>query len=702
LEIKKDIQWRVNLSYIIIVAAGCFIIGKAFIIQQVEGGYWRNMSDSLHQKIINTDAERGTIYSEDGQMLSTSMPQFDIYIDFGADGLRENSGKRFRENVDSLSIALSKLFKDRTAQAYKAMLQQGFKNKDRYFLLRKKMNYREYQQLKTFPLVRLGKNKSGFIADVKSIRLNPYQILAFRTIGLNRDSFKVGLESRYDSVLSGRTGKRLVRYIAGGVYVPVDDYEIEPEHGKDIITTLDVNIQDITENALMRMMQSNEAEHGCAIVMEVQTGKIKGIANLGRKQDGSYWEDYNYAITPTEPGSTFKLATLIALLEDRKTNLNQVINIEGGVWKINGETVYDSEKHGLNNVTVKEAFEHSSNVAMAKMAWMYYSNNPRQFVNRLVALRMDTVTGIDLSGERFPTIHKPGTRSWSSTTLPWMGFGYNLTVSPLQTLMLYNAVANNGVMMKPYLVNAIQHDGNVIETFKPIVLQNKICSDETLRQLNSSLEGVVNNGTGRSLKSNQYRIAGKTGTALVADGSRGYADKIYQSSFAGFFPADNPKYSIIVVIKNKPRAAKFYGAAVAGPVFKEIADKLYALKVRGVEQSFANAQKKDSGTYVYAGYKKDVTTVAEKLQLKVNQSVSEDAAWVKLIKQTNNASITAANMSNEKTMPKLSGMGVKDAVYICENLGLKVMINGRGKVAAQSISEGQPIARGQVVQLQLN
>jgi cell division protein FtsI (penicillin-binding protein 3) len=677
-------------------------MGKAFYIQQVEGNYWRSMSDSLHQKIINTDAERGTIYSEDGQMLSTSIPQFDIYIDFAAEGLRENSGKRFRENVDSLSIYLSKLFKDKSTAAYKSMLQQGFKQKDRYFLLRKKISYREYQQLKNFPLVRLGKNKSGFIADVKSIRLNPYQILAFRTIGLNRDSFKVGLEQKYDTVLAGKTGKRLVRYIAGGVYIPVDDYEIEPENGRDVITTLDVNIQDITENALMRMMQSNEAEHGCAIVMEVKTGKIKAIANLGRKNDGSYWEDYNYAITPTEPGSTFKLATLLALLEDRKTNLNQVINIEGGVWRINGETVYDSEKHGLNNVTVKEAFEHSSNVAMAKMAWMYYSNNPRQFVNRLVALRMDTVTGIDLNGERFPTIHKPGTKYWSNTTLPWMGFGYNLTVSPLQTLMLYNAVANKGVMLKPYLVSAIQKDGKVVQQFEPMVLHPKICSDQTLQQLHGSLQGVVTNGTGRSLKSNLYGIAGKTGTALVANGNRGYADKIYQSSFAGFFPAENPQYSIIVVIKNKPHAAKFYGAAVAGPVFKEIADKLYTLKVKGVEQAYAMAQKIDTGFYSYMGYKTDVTTIAERLQIKYNGAAKEDGAWVKLMKHSTNATIANAAVSSEKIMPRLNGMGVKDAVYVCENLGLKVVLNGRGKVVSQSINEGQAIARGQLVQIGLN
>ncbi len=301
MEVKKDILWRVYLGFILLALVGVFIIGKAAYIQQVQGNYWRSMSDSLHQKIIELDAERGTIYSEDGSMLSTSIPQFDVYIDFAADGLREKKGKRFRENIDSLSYCLSNLLKDRSAIEYKRMLQQGFREKDRYFLLKRKLSFKDYQQLRTFPLVRLGKNKSGFIADVRTIRLNPYKLLASRTIGLLRDSNKVGLELTYDQYLTGSTGKRLVRFIAGGASIPVNDYEIEPENGKDIITTLDVNIQDVTENALMKMMVENEAEHGCAIVMEVKSGKVKAIANLGRDKQGNYIENYNYAITPSSP-----------------------------------------------------------------------------------------------------------------------------------------------------------------------------------------------------------------------------------------------------------------------------------------------------------------------------------------------------------------------------------------------------------------
>ncbi len=701
MEIKKDILWRVYLGFILMALVGITIFAKAVYIQRAEGSYWRGMSDSLHQRIVELDAERGTIYSEDGSMLSTSIPQFDIYIDFMADGLREKNGKRFKENLDSISYSLARLFGDGSTAEYKQLLRTGYREKDRYFLLKKKLSFKDYQQLRNFPLVRLGRNKSGFIADKKIIRLNPYKMLAFRTIGLLRDNNKVGLEVTYDKQLTGAAGKRLVRFISGGASVPVDDFEVEPENGKDIITTLDVNIQDIAENALMKMMVGNEAAHGCAIVMEVKTGKIKAIANLGRASNGDYFEDYNYAITPSEPGSTFKLATMLSLLEDKKVNLNSRVNLEGGIWRIYGQTVYDSEKHGLGKVTVKQAFEHSSNVGMAKLAWTYYNSNPNRFVDHLHRLRLDTLTGIDLVGEIKPAVYRPGSRHWSRTTLPWMAFGYNLLVTPLQTLSLYNAVANNGVMMKPYLVNEVSQDGIVYKKFEPKILNDSICSATTLKNLKECLEGVMTAGTGVSLKSNQYRIAGKTGTALVANGKRGYADKIYQSSFAGFFPADDPQYSVIVVIKNKPHALFFYGAAVAGPVFKEIADKVFALKVtRANKYQYASFRRNDSSGYSYAGYTKDIQQVTGALQMPVKENPGR-SSYSRMYKSNSGSIVTNQKISSAQ-MPALTGMGLKDAVYLCENLGLKVMFTGKGKVSAQSITAGQGIKRGQIISIQLS
>jgi cell division protein FtsI (penicillin-binding protein 3) len=703
LDVKRDILWRVYLSYILVVIVCIAIFGKAIYIQQVQGSHWRSMSDSLHQKLDEIEAERGTIYSEDGQMLSTSIPQFDIYMDFRVESLRQKNGLLFRSNVDSLSESLADLFKDQSAGEYKALLQQGYKDEEGYFLLKKKISFREYEQLRTFPLFKLGRYKSGLIANEKTIRLNPYKMLAFRTIGLARDSNKVGLEMTYDSLLKGRNGKQFVRKIAGGVSVPVDDtYEIEPETGKDIVSTIDVFIQDVTENALMKMMIQNEAQTGCAIVMEVKTGKIKAIANLGKTGEGMYRENYNYAITPTEPGSTFKLATMMALLEDKKVSLNQHITLENGAWKIAGQTVYDSEVHKENDVTVQHAFELSSNVAMAKMAITHYADQPNRFLSHLKKMRMDTVTGIDLVGEKHPVIYKPGGRFWGPTTLPWMAFGYNLSVSPLQTTVLYNAIANNGRMMKPYLVSAIKEEGILLKQFEPKVVDEKICSDQTLQQLKTCLEGVCTAGTATSLfKNTAYKVAGKTGTALVANGNRGYADKIYQSSFAGYFPADNPEYTCVVVIINKPHAAIYYGGAIAGTVFKEISDRLYNTYIKQSNTQTARLKKKDSSVFNYTGVKQDIALINKKMGLSYADSTGRTDEWINM--NGKDAFITLNKKPVDKgTMPLLKGMGLKDVVYLCENMGLKVNVKGKGKVAAQSIIAGQAVARGQLINIELN
>eukprot|EP01136_Pigoraptor_vietnamica_P015013 Opistho-1_new@57661 len=536
----------------------------------------------------------------------------------------------------------------------------------------------------------------------KTIRLNPYQMLAFRTIGLARDSNKVGLEMTYDSILRGRNGKQFVRKIAGGVSVPVDDtYEIEPETGKDIVSTIDVFIQDITENALMKMMIKNEAQNGCAIVMEVKTGKIKAIANLGKRSDGTYWEDFNYAISPTEPGSTFKLATMLALLEDKKVSLNQMITLEHGAWKIAGQTVYDSEAHKENDVTVQHAFELSSNVAMAKMTAMHYSDNPNQFIKHLKKMRMDTVSGVDLRGERKPVIYTPGGRFWGPTTLPWMAFGYNLSVSPLQTTVLYNAIANNGRMMKPYLVSAVKEEGILLKQFEPVVTDEAVCSPQTLQQLKACLEGVCTAGTATALfKNAAYKVAGKTGTALVADGNRGYADKIYQSSFAGYFPAENPQYTCVVIIKNKAHAPVYYGAAVAGPVFKEIADRLYSTYIRQTNTALVQ-KKKDSSVFNFAGNKRDIAFINTKLRLPFTDSTTRLDEWTEM--SGKDAVVTLNRKAMEKnTMPQLKGMGLKDVVYLCENMGLKVNARGKGKVAEQSIPPGQAVVKGQLINVALD
>lgn len=710
MEVKKDILWRVYLSFLGIVLFAILVLGRAVYIQQVEGHEWRKMATEQTHKEVEIDAERGTIYSEDGNMLSTSIPYFDIYIDFAADGLRAKNGKIFKENVDSLSQKLAAFYKDKSSKDYKKQLQQGFNKKNRYFLLRKNIPFKEYKVLRSFPLLRMDPNKGGFIAEVRNKRLVPYGLLANRTIGLSREykdkdgltkTMNVGLEYTYDSVLKGEQGKRIVRKISPGVYAPIEGSEIEPENGRDIITTIDVNIQDIAENALHKVLLENECEYGTAIVMEVKTGKIKAMANLGRRSDGSYFEDLNYAIRNSEPGSTFKLATMLALLEDNYVSLNGRVNLEGGKWMVNGRTVYDSESHGYE-VSIKEAFELSSNVGMAKLAMAHYAKNPMGFVEHLRRLHFHEYSGIDLKGEAQPTIKTPKSRSWSATSLPWMSFGYEVLISPLQTLMLYNAVANNGTMMKPYLVNEVRKSGVPISAFDPEIIEERIASEKTIRLLQECLNGVCQDehGTAYTLfKGAPYKVAGKTGTSLMANGSRGYADHIYQSSFAGYFPAGDPKYSCIVVVRNKPFAKKYYGAAIAGPVFKEIADKLYSLQ-NNLDLPEMYTMRKDSSSYLYAGSMKDIKQILSTVQWNFLDSTSA-SDWGRLYSR-NGERVMRGQPLSEKKMPDVRGMGLKDALYLLENMQLKVIARGKGKVKQQSIEPGITLDRKSPVILELN
>lgn len=704
MDVKRDILWRVYLSFILIVLVCILIIGKAFYIQQVQGKYWRSLSDSLHQRIIEIPAARGTIYSEDGQMLSTNIPQFDIYIDFRVSPLHEKSGLLFRTHIDSLSLSLAALFKDKSAEKYKEELTNAYEASVGNYELRKKISYREYLQLVKFPLFKLGRYKSGMIAEEKNIRLNPYENIGYRTIGLARDENKVGLEKSYDTVLNGRNGRQLVRAIAGGVTVPVQEgeFEIAPETGKDIISTIDVFIQEVTEKALMNMMVKNEAQTGVAIVMEVKTGKIKAIANLGKVGEGKYTEDLNYAITPTEPGSTFKLVTLLSALEDGKVNLNSRVNLEGGVWKVSGQTVNDSEKHGKFDASILEAFEESSNVGMAKIAMTHYSNNVNEYFKHLTKLRLDSTSGLDLVGERQPRLVKPGSRLWGPTTLPWMAFGYNIEITPLQTLNLYNSIANNGVMMRPYLVNSIQEEGKIIKSISPKVYNAQLCKPTTIRDLRIALEGVCINGTAKKLFAGSlYKVAGKTGTAKVANGNKGYGEGIFQSSFAGYFPADNPQYTVVVIIKNKPHAANFYGASVAGPVFKEIADRLYSTYIQNKLDIAPVFSVKDSSLFNYSISKISLQTIAKQLSITYQDSSLASTNWIQLEGKGKNLK-AATQVISDTTMPNMTGMKLQDALWLCEKKGLLVKCVGKGKVVKQSIAQGEVIIKGQQIQIDLN
>ena len=706
MDIKRDILWRVYLSFILMIALGAVVIGRAFFIQHIDGDFWKKKGDSLHLRYMPMDAERGTIYSEDGNMLSTSIPIFDVYVDFGADGLREKNGKRFKDNVDSLSIYLARLFKDKTSAAYKKEMQLAYKNKDRYYTLKKKISFVEYAQLREFPLVKQGRNKSGFIIDPRDKRINPYLLLANRTIGLSRENAtkNVGIEQSYDSVLKGKTGQRLMRYIAGG-YMPVEGAELEPENGKDIITTLDTYMQDVAENALMKMMVGNNSLHGTAIVMETATGKIKAIANLGKQTDGTYAEDLNYGIgKATEPGSIFKLATLLSLLEDKYVTNNSLVDCEGGMKQFYGLRIHDT--HPNQVLTVKEAFAASSNVAFAKMADQYYHTQPSKFIEHLHHLRLDTITGIDITASSGkPLIKKPSNRSWANTTIPFMAHGYEELVTPLHMLMLYNAVANDGKMMKPYLVNAVREYGANIKTIHPQVLVEKICSAETLVQLKECLSAVVDSvhGTGHKiLFDSAYAISGKTGTAVTALNNKGYnkGNKIYQASFIGYFPSSQPKYTMAVVIQNSKESKLVYGADVSGTVFKEISDRIYGRFLSSKKFITPSA---DTTQYNYYGMKNEWSSIFSTLKLPYKDSAT-GGYWRSTSIKNNTAVLNTPVYTTTASaiIPAVIGMGLKDAVYLMENKGLKVTATGRGRVLSQSLAAGTTFKKGQVITLFLN
>jgi cell division protein FtsI (penicillin-binding protein 3) len=702
LEVKRDILWRVYVSFLGIIVLSLLVLGRAFYIQRFQGQHWRSMSDSLHQRFIALDAERGTIYSEDGEMLSTSIPTFDIYIDFNADGLREKKGKRFNENVDSFAFAMSNYFADKTTAEYKKELQEAYNKNNRYYALKKKLSFEQYKTFRDFPLVKLGRNRSGVIVAVNTKRLSPFGLLANRTIGLSREHVasngkakkqNVGLERSYDTLLSGHDGQKLVRFIAGGTAIPIEGSETDPENGKDIFTNLDVNIQDITETALMKMMLQCEGPYGTAIVMETSTGKIKAMANLGRLEDGSYTENDNYALRATEPGSTIKLVTLLSVLEKGTSTPTDIVDVGGAGRKlVGGKMVTDAERSPRASLTVKECFAHSSNVGMSMLAYKAFIQRPVELKEYMHKFHMDVRSPIDLTDVPKPTMAPLDQKGSAEGNMLWMSFGYGIQVSPLHTLTLYNAIANNGKMMKPYLVNNVQNNGLVTKQFEPKVIEENICKPAVVKAARESMEMVVTEGTGR-------RAFAGMPFAHVSDGKIKYDHGVYQATFVGYFPADKPQYTCIVVIRTKPHAASHFGGTLAAPVFREIATKLYPMYVDKKAASLY-AAKKDSSSYYYAGYSKDIKNVFGTMNMQYTDSVAQND-WTSVF-SSNYQPVMKATTIRKQVMPNVRGMGLKDALYLLENMGVKVAVRGKGKINNQSIAPGTALPKGITVMLELS
>jgi cell division protein FtsI (penicillin-binding protein 3) len=693
---RKPILTRVYLVYGFMFVISLAIIAKILYIQLVEGEMWKAKAEKLSMKYFNIEPNRGNIYDINGQMLATSVPLFEIRMDAASPNIPDSI---FKENVDSLAFYLSRYFKDKKKTEYKNMLVKARANKNRYLLIKRKVTFDQLKAVRTFPIFKLGKNSGGLITDVQSKRVYPYDHLGYRTLGWYREGNpnNVGIESAFNSEMQGMAGKRLYQRIPDGNWRPMNkSNEIEPVNGADILTTIDINIQDVAEEALLRQLEFNEADHGCAILMEVKTGEIRAIANLGRTKEGKYEELYNYAIgESSEPGSTFKLFSLLAAFEDGRVALNDIVDVTGGITKFGNRTMRDSHL-GDGVMTVQQAFEKSSNVGVSKIIYKAYSSDPQAFVDRLHSFSVNKRMGLEIKGEGRPQILGTKDGLWSNSSLPWMSIGYEVALTPLQILTFYNAVANDGVMVKPHFVREVRKAGIPVKTFETEIINKRIASKEAITMAQTMLEAVVDHGTGSVLKNPIYKVAGKTGTAQVAQNKGGYNKTNYKGSFVGYFPADNPKYSCIVVINN-PTKGGYYGGAISAPVFREIADRIYATDPE-VGINWTDTTHTIRTNPLLAGNTRDINFLSQWLGYPMH--LRNTGEWLTQISDSTGVSYASVAFDDE-TIPSVIGMGLRDAVYMLEKRGIKVQFSGVGLVKEQSLPAGSKIIPGTPVLLSL-
>lgn len=692
---KDEIIIRTYIIFLLFVLVGFVILGRWAQISIIEGEKWRGRGDSLYVKYLPVEAERGNILSYDDRLLVTSLPLFDVRMD-----LLASKRDVFIKNLDSLALCLSRYVNPALSdRAFRDLLWRERQAGNRYLMLKDDVSYAQMELIKNFPLFRLGTHKSGLIIVKRSRRERPYRMLASRTLGSVREGANaVGLEGSYNNYLAGGTGSRLVQKVAKDIWVPVDDIgDYEPERGKDIKTHIDIDIQDITEQALYKAVAHHNALGGTAVVMDVKTGAIKSMANLTRSGD-DIGEYFNYAVAEgTEPGSTFKLATILALYEDGFISPDDLVDMNHGTITLCGKTIKDAEDHGTIT-TVKKAFAMSSNVAIATLAKKFYDKNPKKFIARLKQFGLHQKSNIDLEGEPNPFIKEPHNdkQNWSCTTIPWMAHGYELSMTPLQSLTFYNAIANGGKKVKPQLVHQILDYSEPIKTFDPVVLDDKICSTATLDFALDILKATSDSGgTAKGLKNKLYEIAGKTGTAVTnyykGDVNEG---KKYQASFAGFFPANQPKYSCIVVIY-EPKLNGYYGSSAAMPVFKEIAD--YCVSSQFIlPTEIVDLDDVKTNTNIKAGgFATDIRTILHYSGVRFDNNCMSE--WA-VVAPTDQKLELTGNITGSGQVPDVRGMGLRDALYILENKGLKVKMQGIGRVKQQSIIPGTK-AIGQTIEL---
>ena len=640
------------------------VVFKLCTIQFVQGDNYRALAEERTVKNHEIPANRGNVYSADGSLLATSIPKYDIRLD-----AIQPKQATFNKYIKALADSLAK-YTGKSSSFHQNSITKARSNKNRYFLLARNISYSDYIRLRNFPMLELGAIKGGLIVEQTTRREHPMGGIAERTIGYERvdddgNVTRPGIDGAFGvKYLRGVNGSRLKQKIGNGQWKPIVDYnQVDPQDGYDVYTTIDVNIQDIAHHSLLGQLEKYEAEHGCAIVMDVKTGEIKAISNLGRNENGKYYERLNYAVGEShEPGSTFKVMAFMAALEDKVIDTSTIVDTKMGSKRFYGRTISDSRGHG--KISAARALEVSSNIGLATIIDEHYSEQPKKFINRIKSWKLNEPLGISILGEGKPVIPEPGDQLWSKNALPSMAYGYNLRMTPLQTLTFYNAIANNGEMVKPRFIKTVKEFDREIESFDKEIINQKICSDKTLNEIREILKNVVIRGTGQRMYSENFSMAGKTGTARteywMADWKE---DKRYISSFAGYFPADNPKYSCIVVIHKPSTKVGFYGADVSGPVFKRIAQKIYT----------------------------ETPLIDEVESLEV---VSDDAD------SSYEAYYDLAN-TYKTIMPDVVGLPTMDALALLENMGLKVRIEGVGVVKDQSISKGVKVKPNQIVVLNM-
>lgn len=696
----------VNVQYVVLLLLAVVIIWRAVSLIFIEGEELRKKVDDKVYFREKVSAPRGNIYSADRSLLAVTVPRYDIAVDFEPGEKEEDRykyRKLYKKNIHGLCDSLHQMFPEKTARQYFDFFEKGRRRKAgrHYAIFKKDLSYEEKERLLGFPIFNKGRNAGGIIVEDTFQRVKPLGMLAARTLGsmpTGRVEPYVGLEGAYNSWLKGRDGSRLVQKLEKGVLRPIFDASmVEAVNGKDIVTTIDTRIQDVAESALMTCMKLNEAEKGCVVLMEVATGKVVAIANLMQNSKGEYEELLNHAVgEAVEPGSTFKLATAIALMEETGMDTSEVVPT--GEMRFYNRTMKDSHKGGWGDVSFKSAFEKSSNVGVSYMANKVFLKQPQKFVDYLSKMHLDRPLGVEIKGEGRPYVKSPKDKSWSGVTIPWMSIGYETMITPLQILCLYNAVANDGKMMKPLFVTEILDEGKVEVSFHPEVLVEKICSQKTLDKVKGMLEGVVENGTAKCLENPLYKVAAKTGTAQVNYARRGQEKMIYRASIVGYFPADRPKYSCIVMISN-PQKNRVYGATVAGPVFRDIADKVFATLMKG-GQKLEEIPRNGYGPVLASGYGADIEKVYQVLGIRHPDFESSSYLRYRGTGVVGEGSFSEISVMKE-VIPDLRGLGLRDAAYLLEKYQLKFSSVGCGKVVRQQPLAGAACAPGQTVYLEL-